>query len=53
MNPSTLTDDQLRVHLELERKRGQSGHWAYDINRHLALAAELGKREKKERKAAA
>ncbi len=28
----------LRKALRLERSRGRSGHWAYDLNRHLSLA---------------
>ena len=28
----------LRKALRLERSRGRSGHWTYDLNRHLALA---------------
>jgi hypothetical protein len=31
----------LRKALRSERSRGRSGHWAYDLNRHLALAASL------------
>lgn len=27
----------LKNALRLERKRGKSGHWCYDLNRHLAL----------------
>jgi hypothetical protein len=27
--------------LRLERQRGKSGHWCYDINRHLALKQAL------------
>jgi hypothetical protein len=27
----------LKNKLRLERQRGKSGHWCYDINRHLAL----------------
>ena len=29
--------ERLRKALREERKRGQSGHWAYDLNRHAAL----------------
>jgi hypothetical protein len=31
----------LRNALRLERQRGKSGHWCYDINRHLALKRAL------------
>ncbi len=31
----------LRNALRLERQRGKSGHWCYDINRHLALKQAL------------
>lgn len=28
---------RLRLAMRAERKRGQSGHWSYDLERHLAL----------------
>ena len=31
----------LRKAIRSERRRGQSGHWTYDLNRHLALAEAL------------
>lgn len=31
----------LRNALRIERQRGKSGHWCYDINRHLALKKAL------------
>lgn len=31
----------LRRALRAERKRGQSGHWTYDINRHMKLSGAL------------
>lgn len=31
----------LRKALRSERSRGRSGHWTYDLNRHLALAESL------------
>jgi hypothetical protein len=31
----------LRKALRLERSRGRSGHWTYDLNRHRALAESL------------
>ncbi len=31
----------IRAALRRERQRGQSGHWAYDINRHMALKQAL------------
>lgn len=31
----------LKSALRAERKRGQTGHWSYDLNRHLALAEAL------------
>jgi hypothetical protein len=31
----------LRKALRLERARGRSGHWTYDLNKHLALAESL------------
>jgi len=47
----------LRNALRLERQRGKSGHWCYDINRHLTLKqalaqevialGEIAEREKK------
>jgi hypothetical protein len=30
---------RLHTALRAERRRGQCGHWAYDLNRHLALKA--------------
>lgn len=30
--------NRLRSRLKSERTRGKSGHWAYDLNRHLALS---------------
>jgi hypothetical protein len=32
----------LRKFLRMERQRGKSGHWTYDLNRHLALKNALG-----------
>jgi hypothetical protein len=29
---------RLRKALREERRRGQAGHWSYDLNRHIALA---------------
>lgn len=31
--------------LRAERRRGSGGHWAYDLNRHMALAAALKEEE--------
>lgn len=31
----------LRKALRIERQRGRSGHWTYDLNRHLALCEAL------------
>jgi hypothetical protein len=31
----------LRKAIRAERRRGQSGHWTYDLNRHLALSDAL------------
>lgn len=28
---------RLRAELRSERRRGRSGHWSYDLNRHLGL----------------
>ena len=32
---------RLRKSIRSERQRAQSGHWSYDLNRHLALAEAL------------
>lgn len=29
--------EKLRKALRAERQRGRSGHWSYDLNRHMAL----------------
>jgi hypothetical protein len=48
---------RLRQALRAERVRGRAGHWAYDLNRHVALAlalkaetAELGRTGSRESK---
>lgn len=33
---------KVRKALRAERRRGQAGHWSYDLNRHLALVQALG-----------
>lgn len=48
----TLSDSDLRRHLDLERKRGERGSWVYNINRHQALIDEVKRRELAERRAA-
>jgi len=35
----------LRKALRAERRRGQAGHWTYDLTRHLALSDALKKEE--------
>ena len=46
INSANMEDRQrivgiLKNALRLERQRGKSGHWCYDINRHLALKQAL------------
>lgn len=36
--------------LRLERGRGLSGHWTYDLNRHIALAQALAAETRKRRR---
>ena len=33
--------ERLEKSLAAERRRGQTGHWAYDMNRHMALISAL------------
>lgn len=35
----------LQKALRAERRRGQAGHWTYDLNRHIALAESLREEE--------
>lgn len=41
INRRTRIVSILKNNLRLERQRGRSGHWCYDINRHLALKQAL------------
>lgn len=37
----TLSVQELQAKVAEERKRGVSGHWTYDLNRHRAMIAAL------------
>ena len=38
---------KLSAALRAERNRGKSGHWSYDMNRHIALSAALKEEQKR------
>jgi hypothetical protein len=48
----SLSDADLRRHLELERKRSEARHWCYSLPRHQAILDEVKRRENEARRAA-